>query len=957
MEHELDLVWILICAALVMLMQGGFAFLESGMVRAKNSINVAIKNLTDFCLSFGLFFVIGFGLMFGSTVGGVLGKPILFLFGYDSPFQLAFFMFQVVFCGTAITIISGAVAERTRFSAYLMVAALVSVLIYPIAGHWAWGGLDGNANATGWLAELGFIDFAGSTVVHSVGGWCALAAVLVIGPRIGRFDSDRPIQGHNLPMVTLGVLLLWFGWFGFNGGSTLEANDTIPLILVNTSIAASFGGLGSLALSWTIMKRADAPQVLNGVLAGLVGITASADIQTPLTALIIGVIAGGVSFGGSMLLERLRIDDAVGAVPVHCFAGVWGTIAVALFGDLGGASRIHQLFIQLLGIAVTALWAFGVTYIILRIIHRSFGLRVTPEEEHMGLNIAEHGASTELIDLLSEMDEQRKSSDFSSPVTVEPHTEVGQIAREYNRVLEAVVSSTTDLQMLNVQLKKASQLKSEFVANMSHELRTPLNAIIGLTQLLSEQREFNLEKHNYPVESDTVIGQYEKILNSSRHLLQLINQVLDFSKLEAGQMQLELASLSMKVLCFTVEDQMSVLAEKKDLRLHFDLEDARVYGDAFRLRQILTNLLSNAIKFTPKGGKIEVNVRGEGKMARIAVIDDGPGIPERMLETVFQEFRQVDGSTTRQTGGTGLGLAITRSLVEMHGGDIHVESVLGEGASFIFTIPLYTDAIADEEGAALIDVLIIEDNLVEQARIAQVLRRAQMSVKAVTSAEGALEFMHKNGTRLILLDIELPGQSGWDLLKELKSHRLSRSIPVVITTRGENLLGVELGAREFLSKPIDLDDLLARIEEWIGETRTVLVIEDDEIQREVMVARLTKEGYDVVEAENGRVGLEKLDQGEFGLILLDLMMPEVDGFEFIQILSADAGKASIPIIIYSAKHLEEEDLQRLKGFLVRVLEKGKDDLTDLIQCVRAALDREGVGIMHAQKSESEKQRR
>ena len=332
------------------MMQAGFCCLESGMVRSKNSVNIAIKNFADLCVSSTLYWMFGFAIMFGVDYKGLLGSTVFFYDDAENVWLTTFFVFQILFCGTAATIISGAVAERMKFAGYLVVTAMVSAVIYPFFGHWAWGGLESGA-ADGWLRAAGFIDFAGSTVVHSIGGWVALAAVIVIGPRIGRFDPAKPpIGGHNLPMATLGVFLLWFGWFGFNGGSTLAVTDKIPLIFVNTFLAGVFGGVATLAICWRLLGRFDVGVIMNGALAGLVGITASADIMTPLAAVAIGAIAGGISFGATLLLEKLRIDDAVGAVPVHCAGGIWGTLAVAVFADPttwgSGLSRWEQLAVS-----------------------------------------------------------------------------------------------------------------------------------------------------------------------------------------------------------------------------------------------------------------------------------------------------------------------------------------------------------------------------------------------------------------------------------------------------------------------------------------------------------------------------------------------------------------------------------------------------------------------------------
>jgi ammonium transporter len=437
----IDISWMLLCAALVMLMQAGFSCLESGLVRTKNSINVAIKNFTDFCISSVLFWLFGFALMFGMSAGGLFGTTGFFFGSAVEPWLMAFFIFQLVFCGTATTIVSGVVAERMRFSGYLVVTIVLAGVVYPVTGHWVWGSASGVTTA-GWLESRGFIDFAGSTVVHSVGGWIALAAVIVIGPRIGRFDSKAPIRGHNIPFATLGVFLLWFGWFGFNGGSTLGVTEAIPFIVVNTTLSGASGGIVAMVLSWRILGRPDVTMIMNGSLAGLVGITASAHIMTSLSAVIIGAIAAVVMFGATLLLERFKIDDVVGAFPVHGCAGVWGTLAVALFADPAswgtGLGRWDQLLVQATGVGVCFAWAFGVGFGLLWLLNRVFPLRVRAEDERIGLNVSEHGAGDELLDLLNEMDRQRQTADFTQSVAVEPHTEVGQIATQYNRVLKRI---------------------------------------------------------------------------------------------------------------------------------------------------------------------------------------------------------------------------------------------------------------------------------------------------------------------------------------------------------------------------------------------------------------------------------------------------------------------------------------------------------------------------------------
>jgi len=458
--QSLDILWILICAALVMLMQAGFSCLESGMVRTKNSINVAAKNFADFCLSSAIFWLFGFGLMFGISANGLFGTSG-FLFDTTNPWLMAFFIFQLGFCGTATTIVSGAVAERMRFGGYLVVAIIISAVIYPVIGHWVWGSAAG-IKPGGWLEQMGFIDFAGSTVVHSVGGWISLAAIIIIGPRIGRFGSKRtPIHGHDIPIVTLGVFLLWFGWFGFNGGSTLGLTPVVPTIIVNTTISGAFGGVVALALAWRLDGQPDVTMIMNGSLAGLVGITASAHIMTPLAAVVIGSIAAVFMYVVTILLERFEIDDVVGAVPVHLSAGIWGTLAVAIFADPEkwgtGLGRWEQLVVQAIGIGATFVWAFGVGFVLLWLINRWVPLRIDPRGERIGLNVAEHGASTEILDLLTDMDTQRRANDYSQPVNVEPHTEIGQIARQYNRVLADINAEQTRRELATESLKQQTK--------------------------------------------------------------------------------------------------------------------------------------------------------------------------------------------------------------------------------------------------------------------------------------------------------------------------------------------------------------------------------------------------------------------------------------------------------------------------------------------------------------------
>ncbi|CAG9000927.1 MAG: Ammonia channel [Candidatus Celerinatantimonas neptuna] len=393
-QSNLNFVWTIIAAFLVFLMQAGFAMVETGFTRAKNAANIMMKNMMDFCIGSLAFWAVGFGLMFGTT-NGLFGTTDFFFSGASGnseAWNYAFWMFQVVFCATAATIISGAVAERTKFSAYLIYSAAVSAFIYPIFGSWAWGGLY---HGHGWLENLGFIDFAGSTVVHSMGGWLSLAGAIVVGPRIGKFDKKgkaRAIPGHNIPIAALGVFLLWFGWYGFNPGSTTTGDSSIAGIAVTTTLAAASASVSAMFYTWIKYGKSDVGMTLNGALAGLVAITAGCANVSPLSAVIIGLIAGVVVVLSVMFFDRIRVDDPVGAISVHGVCGAWGTLAAGIF-DKGGFSW-QVVGVQAVGVVACFLWAFIIGLILFKVIDVVIGMRVSKEDELAGLDYSEHGANS-----------------------------------------------------------------------------------------------------------------------------------------------------------------------------------------------------------------------------------------------------------------------------------------------------------------------------------------------------------------------------------------------------------------------------------------------------------------------------------------------------------------------------------------------------------------------------------
>jgi Amt family ammonium transporter len=402
LTRGLNTLWILITAFLVFWMQAGFALVEAGLTRSKNTTNILFKNLIDFVFATMAFWLFGYAFMYGTSAGGWIGTSGFLISGGDDVVGvpvLSFWFFQLVFAGTAATIVSGAMAERTKFSAYLIYSFFISAIIYPIAGHWVWG--------AGWLWTLpfgaGFRDFAGSTVVHSVGGWLALIGAIVLGPRVGRFTKDGKavaIPGHSITLATLGLFILWLGWFGFNPGSQLAINggnaDAVALVAVNTNIAAAAGALTAMVVSWLfVAKKPDLGTTINGTLAGLVAITAPCAYVTPAYSILIGAIGGVIVVYGALLLEKLKIDDPVGAVPVHLFNGIWGTLSIGIFGSVGIGSLITgdsgQFVAQFIGVLAFGVWCVVTGSILFLGIKATNGLRVSREEEIKGLDILEHG--------------------------------------------------------------------------------------------------------------------------------------------------------------------------------------------------------------------------------------------------------------------------------------------------------------------------------------------------------------------------------------------------------------------------------------------------------------------------------------------------------------------------------------------------------------------------------------
>lgn len=719
--EAIDTLWVIACAGLVFLMQAGFLCLESGITRTKNTINVAMKNFADTTLAIIGFWLIGHALMTAPSVGGLLGfgdtKPI----GANQPYNTAVFLLQAAYCGTVASIVSGAIAERAKFSTYLIITIVISVCIYPLAAHWAWN-VGENGHPSGWLHQLGFVDWAGSGVVHMIGGCAALAGIIVIGPRDGRFnnDSKHPAEftNFNLPFTMLGIFLFLVGWVGFNGGANLGFDAQTPSVILNTVIAACGGGVSGSLVSYAFHRKIKVMPTLIGTLTGLVSITASAHAISVEISFLIAFIGGIIGIAADRLLVHLKIDDAVGAVPVHLFGGAWGLLSFAIFSDpahLQAPSRLDQVLAQFTGLIAFLFLGFVVVYLLLLIIHRVVGLRVSLDDERLGLNTTEHAAYSEMSSLLTIMDERVSNEDDAIRVPIDPFSEVGQIAQHYNKVVREqeelnvtlemrVEERTIELATVNQDMTReiqdrenaereletalyaaesANRTKSSFLANMSHELRTPLNSILGFTEVIDRQMFGKLENKQYE--------EYIKIIHSSgSHLLSLINEILDLSKVEADAMELNESTANLPELIAMSLELVTSTADSKNITVTSTVpSDAPdLHCDSLRVKQILVNLVGNAVKFTPIGGVVEITAHVDNNNSiSLVVSDNGIGMQQIEVDRLFEPFTQVEDPMTRNFQGTGLGLSLVRSLANLHDATVEVSSEPNVGTQATVKFP------------------------------------------------------------------------------------------------------------------------------------------------------------------------------------------------------------------------------------------------------------------------------
>ena len=545
MSGSVDQLWVTIAATLVLIMQAGFMLLEGGMCRSKNSISVAQKNLADFSVSAVSFGAIGFVLMFGTSAGGYVGIDFDMSLQSNLTAQtVGFFVFQVMFAGTCATIVSGTVAERFSFTAYLVAIPFISGILYPIYGHWAWGNLL-NEDNTAWLADLGFVDYAGSTVVHSAGGWIALAAALAVGPRLGRFKPDgspEKMHGHNLVLSGVGVMLLFVGWIGFNGGSEGAMNDAAILVIGNTVIAACVGGVTGMLLGHWIDKLYLPQRLFNGILGGLVGITAGCAVVGPTGAMALGCLGAAAATLAEELLLKLKIDDVVGAISVHGVGGLVGTVALPIFalsGALGEGSLLSQIGIQAFGAGLAFVWFFGTSSILFKCIGFFIPLRVSQEDERKGLNEAEHGSQLGFGVLQNKLSDVVANGDLDTNLELEPADDAYEISTLFNKLLERMRAERTQRlyvaeqdRIIAQSERETEQRRNERLEQkrrVEEEMASQIAAIIGQIEKKRLDRRITLSQEVGTL--NTVATGVNQMMDTLAHLVASI----DFQMREVAQ--------------------------------------------------------------------------------------------------------------------------------------------------------------------------------------------------------------------------------------------------------------------------------------------------------------------------------------------------------------------------------------------------------------------------------------
>ncbi|MEA5040723.1 MAG: ammonium transporter [Clostridiaceae bacterium] len=633
--NNIDHLWIVICACFVFFMQAGFICYEVGFVRPKNVVSVAIENIIAFVVATLSFYLVGFAFMFGTTKGGLIGTGHWLLTNLNGDYDYIFILYQLMFAGTSVTIFSGSMSERTRLKSLVIAAAVTGAVIYPVYGHWVWGG--NYIGQSTLLAHLGFMDYAGATVVHSTAGWIALAGIIVLGARKDRWDENgkpRRLGRSNIPFAALGTFILWFSWFGFNGGNLLRFDDRVGLILLNTNIAASAGVVGAILATFLFARdQSYMEAVFNGALGGLVAITAGSDVLTPGEAILVGAITGAVTVLSSMLLLRLKIDDAVNAVPIHGFGGACGTILCSLLAapeELKDADRLQQFLVQLLGVGANFIWAFGMGLLMFTVLKKTVGLRVSGEEEEKGLNIVEFYDVASWLEHLKDEHYEQLTQDLY------------QTVRQQN----AALRHQADM-LVATQEREREKIARDLHDGVGQSLAA-LKIDIGL--LPGRVKDTELKKH-----TETTLKIVDEAIGEIRSVI---------GNLKPAELRRDGLSNSIQGLC----QKMQKLS---GIRFNCSIADklpAWNETEALNIYRIIQESITNIVKHSRASEADVTMISLNEKVFLISISDNGRGFDMRSVHS-------------------GFGLTTIRERAEMLRAKMMIDSDEGQGTRMILEIP------------------------------------------------------------------------------------------------------------------------------------------------------------------------------------------------------------------------------------------------------------------------------
>lgn len=636
---DINHLWILICACFVFFMQAGFVCYEVGFVQPKNVISVAMENIITFVVATLSYYLAGFTFMFGLSHAGLIGVNDWLFLNLRNNYDYVFIFYQLMFAGTAVTIFSGSMSERTKIQALIVAAVIVGAIIYPVFGHWVWGGVYKIQKT--FLSGLGYIDYAGATVVHATAGWIALAGTIVVGSRRGRWDKEekpKRFGRSNIPFAALGTFILWFSWFGFNGGNLLRFEDKVGLILLNTNIAASAGVVGAVITTFLIARNQSFMEaIFNGALGGLVAITAGSDILAPDQAILVGLITGSVVVLGSLLLLKLKIDDAVNAIPIHAFGGVCGALLCCMFASpeyLSYSSRIQQILVQLLGITINFLWSFGIGFIMFYIINKTIGLRVSPEEEEKGLNIVEFSDIYSWLQHLKEEHFENLTQDLYLKISQQNST----------------LKHQADMLVVTQERER------EKIARDLHD---------GVGQSLVALK-INLGIIHNKTEDEALKNHAGKTLKLIENTIEEIRGVIH--NLKPVELKTDGLSNSIKSLCEKLEE-ISKIKFKCNIANDFPKWNETEELNIFRIiQECLTNIIKHSMATEAELSFFKLN----DKLFLISIIDNGRGFDMKRINS-------------------GIGMTAIRERTTMLNAKIMFDSEEGQGTRIILEVPYEKD--------------------------------------------------------------------------------------------------------------------------------------------------------------------------------------------------------------------------------------------------------------------------